>query len=264
MKQRHRIAFVVLLAGVLGVSACTADTPSTPQISPGAVNTPTFTGPWAYEYKSAFNQTANFPNIKEILFDEEITTDEILSVAAETEACMVAGGARYAEMSLYGGFGIGYPPGSSEREMSAIDTNATWCEGTTGWSLIQPLYTNSRSNPGREDWSTLMAGCVVRMGIRPEGYTGEEYRRDYVDGGFTLESLAWSACKSDPHTMLSVFEVDAQCLVRVGAREPSYTATDFEREFYAQVFPEFFPPQPVITESERLTRACFDDPFYAR
>jgi hypothetical protein len=131
----------------------------------------------------------------------------------------------------------------------------------------------TRSNPNREDWDTLMAECVVRMGLRPEGYTSADFKTDYDlhqetgigmngEGWDSIPRLSFVACESNPRTELSVYEIQAQRLVQVGYRQLDYTPDRFRTEQEAGVF-NIEALHSTGTSSEALGN-CFSDPFYAR
>jgi hypothetical protein len=44
--------------------------------------------------------------------------------------------------------------------------------------LIEPLYTDEVINPHKQNIFALTAACLVRKGVAPKGYTGEQYEID--------------------------------------------------------------------------------------
>ncbi|MDR1355494.1 MAG: hypothetical protein LBJ43_04480 [Propionibacteriaceae bacterium] len=233
---------------------------SAQEVPAGSTNTPAFSGSWAADYQALFYRTES-ALVKEILFDGQITVTEYLTLGDELVDCLASQGAADGKVSTTGSVSFQSPPNGADP-----DSILSLCAGIMDWDSVTTLWRASRSNPNRDDWNTLMAECIVRMEQRPQGYTGLDYQHDRELGVWEewpppLSAVVENTCLSDPRTELSVYQIQADCLVRVGLRELGYTAPQFRAEFEANALPS---PNPANPDSGfRLVAICFDDPFYA-
>ena len=69
-------------------------------------------------------------------------------------------------------------------QKSRLDRGASACQVETDWTVIAPLYAKIRFSPDGSDMTQAIADCLVRAGLRPEGYSADDYRNDLVTGGF--------------------------------------------------------------------------------
>jgi hypothetical protein len=222
---------------------------------------PVFSGPWAAEFRSAFRRASN-PVAKEILADGQITLAEYRMLGDEMVSCLADQGAANGRYSTSGTVGFEEPANGA-----GPDAVMNFCSAIVDWDSIVDLWLLTRSNPNREDVDSMIAGCVVRMGLRPEGYTGDDYLGDSdlqvwdIGDWDNLDRMSHRACVSDPRTGLSIYQIEADCLVRAGMREPGYTGADFEREYHNGGLPKANPgfPNPEIS----IMGECYGDPFYA-
>jgi len=169
---------------------------------------PSFSGPWAVEFSQAYEAASN-PAAKEALSDSVLTDMEVSEVRGEQVSCLENLGCTVYELNTDGSASI-IPPQTQGQTVEEITqkTNqlSTQCDTQTNWSVIAYLYTVTHMNPDNEDTYSLMAECLVRVGIEPEGYTSDQYRSDFENGTFipyfenqeTSEGQAFFRCNQDP------------------------------------------------------------------
>lgn len=70
---------------------------------------------------------------------------------------------------------------------------------------ISVLYYSAKRNPDNRDEHTIIAECLVRVGVRDSGYSAEDYAResDEIDlsgaaGGSAAGTAAFHSCLVDP------------------------------------------------------------------
>ncbi len=147
--------------------------------------------------------------IKEILRDGLISDGELSEVKNRQISCLEDLGFTVDELETDGSSAI-YPSDGREESMEEVvdRTNQakSQCESETGWYIVSYLYTGTMKNPQNQDISSLMAECLVRVGLQPVGYTAEEYMSDlgagvyvpYLEDQTTPEAKKFLACNDDP------------------------------------------------------------------
>jgi hypothetical protein len=191
---------LILLVGALSLSSCSA------QSSPK--EEPTFFGPWAVEIQRAY-QKASDPTIREILRDGEVSAAEMEEIRQKQISCLAQLGVEVYELNPDGSGSVRAPQAPGE-SVDVIQQRASdlqmQCDRETGWSDISYLYHEMMRNPDNRDTASLMAECLTRMGLVPDGYTGQDYMSDFSGDTFlpylehqeTPDALKFRACDEDP------------------------------------------------------------------
>jgi len=163
---------------------------------------PSFTGPWAAELDSAYHKACAQVD-RDILADGVISAAEIQELTAQYTQCLVNLGFTNVHMNPDGSGSMTAPAG---KNMSEMESSAQPCRCATGWFIVGPLYQGMRGNPQNIDIPTIMAECLVRVGVVPAGYTAAKYMADGDSGLFnqpdwypsTPKGQALAACNADP------------------------------------------------------------------
>ncbi len=171
---------------------------------------PSFSGPWGQDFELYYTAT-NDLTTKEILADGVISDAEINEVRDQQITCLENLGCIVEELNNDGSASIVLLHKNGENPSFDEATDRTnqlrdQCDAETDWSIISYLYTNTRNNPNNQDIYSLMAQCLVRVGLRPEGYTADDYRTEfesdaflpYLDNQDTPEGIKFKACNLDP------------------------------------------------------------------
>jgi hypothetical protein len=162
---------------------------------------PEFSGPWAAEFRRQYVETQSDRGRK-ILDDEVITADEANELASAFESCLKDAGFTRVHVTLGKGFEFLPPAGMSWDQSSKLSRN---CENSSDFS-IAGFYSRIKGNPQNVEISVIMAQCYVRVGLRPEGYTAADYKRESeaADAAQNFENLPADqkakamACNDDP------------------------------------------------------------------
>ena len=194
-----RLRYLILLTGtcLILVSACTG-TGSTGQPGSGIGPTPEFSGPWAQEFQHAY-QSVTTDLARKILWDGTITADEMAELQTTYTDCLENLGFTDISIGQYGQMELRVPPGAAN-PVDLLDQ----CGQTTGWNQIDSLRTFIHGNPEHIDVYAIMAECLVRVGLKPDGYTADDYRRDFESQAFnvyvpgTPDGQKFANCNVDP------------------------------------------------------------------
>jgi len=166
------------------------------------------TGAYDAEFQAAYNASTN-PVAKAAFQDGVITDAELAEVKGLMGSCLEASGVEVYELNPDGS-GFVRPPQVEGEDPDVVRQRADEimqkCETETNWPLVGSLYTQTRLNPDNVDMYTLMAQCMVRMGLAPEGYTAEDYKADFESDAFnpynenqdTPDGRKFTACNKDP------------------------------------------------------------------
>jgi len=127
-------------------------------------------GPYAAEYAAAI-QAAKSDYVRQILQSGHITTADMKDTEQHVVTCMKAAGigASYVtdEWGIDGLQIVGAL--NSAQELAQKQCSEQWM------GPIAALYINQYTNPNNEDWNGLIAACLVRKGLVPAGFTGQDY-----------------------------------------------------------------------------------------
>jgi hypothetical protein len=184
----------MLLALVAGCSGGASGSSSVS--TPGA----SLTGPWAAEFQAAIAGSSD-EFVKSALTDGEVSDAEMAEGNSRYRACLEDAGFTEIDIGEKGAESMVFPPTVSDEVGEQMRTE---CDVSTGRSDLLVLYVLPRDNPNNEDTAQLMVDCIVRMGLREEGYTVDEYFReveaDVYDQYFGEGEAArrFMACNDDP------------------------------------------------------------------
>jgi hypothetical protein len=206
----------VVVLSVLSASGCILT--ASPETAPGQTSqsgivslsdSVDFTGPWRAEF-SANYETVTTSLARGILADGVIDAAEVAEMNEALIACVEGLGAPDVEIDPYGAVRYAFPLHlKTTDEQTAFRSQATECESTTDWDRVVPLSVDIQRSPDKEDVSGAVAECLVQAGLRPSGYSVEDYRaeHDSSDGfsEFALDSPEYAvfyACQMDPLAVL--------------------------------------------------------------
>ncbi len=186
---------------LMGLAACSPGSP--PLATP-----PTFSGPWSAEFRDAYDSATN-PAARTILEDGTITDAEIAELRGQEITCLENLGCTVTELNPDGSAFI-TPPQQDGDTMDDITARTnelrSRCDTETDWPSVASLYTWSTKNPSHQATESLMAECLIRVGLEPEGYTPDQYIADLASGVFvpyledqtTPDAQRFLACNDDP------------------------------------------------------------------
>lgn len=110
--------------------------------------------------------------VREILQDGKITSDEYRDSQQQNLGCLKAAGVAAALVDT----GAGY----SQLQTSTEDETALFeimSQCSDEWvDQIEALYVSELTNPNKGDADGLIAACLVRKKLAPEGFTASDYR----------------------------------------------------------------------------------------
>lgn len=194
-------AAAILLAGCSASDEVSPGETSKTSVAPGA--TPEFSGPWAQEFKDAYERSASaFEH--EVLKDGKITDLELSEMRNKFRSCLESQGVTRVSFEDNGGFSMTDPEGiTSEQSTKIVET----CDEESGEVRIGALHSWLRRNPQNLDEDTIMAACLVRKKAVEPGYTASEYAKDSKDDTIPFVAASGQAvfaeCSNDP---LGLFE----------------------------------------------------------
>jgi hypothetical protein len=163
---------------------------------------PEFSGPWAAEFREAYSATQTELG-RSILADETITTAEINEILAQHTKCLSDLG--FSEIHFEpNGRGDVKPPAGMQSEQ--VNRLVGGCVVSTDFGKLGFLYSAVQGNPQNVEQATIMSQCYVRVGLRQEGYTAADYKREFEsnDSAQAIENLPYDqkmkvmACNDDP------------------------------------------------------------------
>ncbi len=95
-----------------------------------------------------------------------------------------------------GSLSLSYGKGMSDSEVDDIVLDC----GTPTTDGVEVLYNRMQINTSNEDTATIMAECLVRVGLAPPGYSRQDYLRDSPGDSYPFDSnsAAFAACVQDP------------------------------------------------------------------
>jgi len=127
----------------------------------GSGSDPSVTDPYAAEYQQAIEAT-NSDFVKAVLADHKVTDEEFSESQDSLVACLREQGLKPAITTEDGRRVVNVP---ADADSSCVDQ---W----TG--DIESLYWAERVNPHNENMYDLVAACLVRTKLAPEGFTGKD------------------------------------------------------------------------------------------
>jgi hypothetical protein len=197
----------VALAVVFALVGCSAgagvdDRSNDPSSTPTVFETvevfgQVFTGPYAAEFGRIYAGT-NDELAHWIVEDSEITAGEIAELSAAYISCAADVGLRIEIPESLWTWLMEIPPTmTSDEAWDLLDA----CETRLRWVSVTNLYGRMKINPFNEDIFMIVAACIVRLGLRPEGYSTEDYRADFnspTPDDSLFDDPRFNRCMSDP------------------------------------------------------------------
>ncbi|WP_143193866.1 hypothetical protein [Micromonospora sp. CB01531] len=155
--------------------------------------------PYEPELKAAQKQAASDFE-REVLADLKITKAEFDEAVNRYVACAGDRGVTIKARPTAGGY-YNYDLVKS----GDAETVADECRKGT-LALIEPIYVDRLMNPEKKDLDQLQADCLVRAGVAPKGYSGDQLAADraksFSDTSFGPDNPAVPACLSNPNSGL--------------------------------------------------------------
>jgi hypothetical protein len=201
--------FIVMLGACTSIDSPPPNTSQEPQPSASVTLTadagpiPDFTGPWASDLRAAYLKTAN-ELTRRILEDGQISDAEMAEEDAQYSECLRNIGFTDIQIGQGGEMSVS-PPADLLGEPDKVNDLVTECGESTGWNSVSSLQLYMAGNPDNIDSATIMAECLVRVGLKPEGYTSSQYIQEAESGSLeelysagTPEWNKWRACNIDP------------------------------------------------------------------
>lgn len=128
--------------------------------------------PYAARFAQAMAATDN-EFVRQVLSDGKISASELQDAQQRTLDCMSAAGAPGSfDTDEYGLASLSFSGDLS----AAQNVDVATC--SIEWSNdIVALYNDKTQNPNNADLDDLVASCLVRKGLAPEGFTGQDYKQ---------------------------------------------------------------------------------------
>ncbi|MCA5891936.1 hypothetical protein LEP48_01045 [Isoptericola sp. NEAU-Y5] len=138
--------------------------------------------PYAAEFETAYQQ-AKSDYVREALSDGEVEAAELQDAQRHVLECLSQAGisARY-ETDEFGQTAMVVTGDETPEQLKAdVACHGEWM------GRIEELYARTTGNPANEDWDTMVAACLVRHGLAPEGYSGQDYAELSMQGAVTVD-----------------------------------------------------------------------------
>ncbi|MDR1264704.1 MAG: hypothetical protein LBK42_03860 [Propionibacteriaceae bacterium] len=168
---------------------------SSEAVNPGEV---VFTGPWADEFDRTY-RGAQTVVARQVLADGQITEAELAELKVTYVQCLEGLGFTDITVGEGGREEMQMPPEVEGDVEAALALERQCGASSTDWNAIVALQYQIQGNPDHLDTYAIMAQCLVRVGLRPEGYTAADYKADFSSGAFDeLLDAKFIACNDDP------------------------------------------------------------------
>ncbi|MBT8163542.1 MULTISPECIES: hypothetical protein [Arthrobacter] len=178
------------------IAGCSSGDKGVQAVGPGpqGVDAPTFTGPWADYFRSAYS-TATTDLQRTILSDGKITDQENQEVRNAFVSCMAAFDIRV-ELQEYDSTKSIAPTGMTDAKYDELSRD---CRARTS-GQISGLYFQINRNPENRDESAIMAECLSRKGLVERNYSAKDYEAASGDQNFPFDAAdpRFRACGLDP------------------------------------------------------------------
>lgn len=202
-KRPRPVLLVMSLVAVIAV-AIAAGFLVTNRSEPAEDSLPTFpptpAPEWEEVLKSA-SESVSSEAAQEVLMDGRITEEEVRSVRETFKSCVESTvGISDISIQADGRVQFDTPDNFDESSSQQIDS----CGNTSGFDETTAWLNTVLANPEHLDYNTIMADCLVRMGVVSVDYSGEMFLSDNKDFSFPFTvpedegREAVMACQSDP------------------------------------------------------------------
>jgi hypothetical protein len=182
------VVTAALIAGCSGPSSGDDLSAYAPKQTTAAVGSLKFSGPYASDFASAYRH-AKDPDELEALSDGKITDREYTYFVSKITSCLSDLGVKAT-----------YKEGNWDytRPHGVPDSRVDGCLSSSGQSILS-LAESVKQNPRNIDEDAVMAACLVRKKVVPDGYTAEDYKRELESDNFTFDpnSSAFEECNSE-------------------------------------------------------------------
>ncbi|MDR1264705.1 MAG: hypothetical protein LBK42_03865 [Propionibacteriaceae bacterium] len=162
-----------------------------------------FSGPWAEEFDRVYRESRTTAG-RLALADEKISEAELIELKATYVECLENLGFTNIQIDQNGAMSVD-PPLEIVRDPDAVKALVSQCGSqSTDWDAIDALHYQIQGNPDHIDFAVIMAQCLVRVGLKPEGYTADDYKADFSSGVFDdyYDNTKFVSCNDDPaHTV---------------------------------------------------------------
>jgi hypothetical protein len=195
----------VLLVAIVLLSSCS----TAKQESVSIENELTFSGPYADDFNSVTQKYAGNSFVEGILEDEMITDLEMAETFEKYNTCLKGRGYEII-LDKSGDYAGAYhlEPLNGDNETKYDETIETDCDAETGYDGLVYLQYGLKQNPQNQDFGEIMAGCLVRHGLVPEGYTKDDFWNEfnnqtgiiaqYLPSGGKLTDPKYMQCQNNP------------------------------------------------------------------
>jgi hypothetical protein len=171
------VAFFVSIL-LLGCSSQGANQPQ--ETSTGVLQTdPTvsgFIGPYKDQFQEIADKYKSNTLVMSIISDEKVTQEELDEVYGKFDSCLRSKGVVkiYDTPGDYAGSSVS----TSSLKESQSEKVQNDCEDKTGFEDLVMVEHEQSRNPTGEEFEKIMAECLVRHGMAPEGYTKDDFVHD--------------------------------------------------------------------------------------
>jgi len=163
---------------------------------------PSFEGAYTSEFQSGYIRACSALG-RQVLADGVVTSAEMSEMNSAFTQCLTNVGFTQVTILDSGAYSDVSPPALRD-DSEAVARLDAQCQATTDWMRITILYHEVIGNPDHADTATIMAQCLIRVGLRPQGYTAEEYMSDLSANVFLSmnmsdeDNVKFDACNKDP------------------------------------------------------------------
>jgi hypothetical protein len=216
--MKRSVVFILALVLVL-LSGCSGQGVNQPQeTSTGTLQTdPTvsgFTGPYKDQFQEIADKYQSNTLVMSIISDEKVTQEELDEVYGKYDTCLKSSGitSSYLTPGDYAGTVMTVAPSLNDKQQVDVTKK---CEKEYGFTDLVSLEDDVSSNPNKEDFYKIMAECLVRHGMAPDGYTKDDFVHDIqnqtgvvkeymgVIGDYSTtpskeKSASYMACQNNP------------------------------------------------------------------
>jgi hypothetical protein len=127
---------------------------------------------WAADFEAALAHTDS-AYIRQVLDDHLVTADELRESNLKVIECLNDRGIEATLAPLTDG-----ETEILEEALQIPDQDEIGGECYSRWGGDIPhFFRQMKLNPGNENWSDLVAACLVRTGVVPDGFTGADFDR---------------------------------------------------------------------------------------
>ena len=192
MQLKLASAFVLGLACLLMSGCASAGERPEPAIS----SVPSFSGPHAALFSELYGQSSDDFS-KSVLKDEKVTDQERREALERFRACLDGHGVVLGNFDDVSG-GYDYTMKSGGEIRDSDDANVEGCGADSGFSVVDLIYRETRSNPENRDFSEIMVACLKQADAVAPEYSISDFEREYPEGSVALLRPELRDTREDP------------------------------------------------------------------